>query len=125
MGRLSSIEEVEQRNEQEQARAVEQALKQQEAERARAAEAAARAQEAERARAAEAAAQSQAAAKQAQDAAVQRPTRQPATADEEAEFHGLSENESLGIGHKVLVAAGIVVLIAIVGYILNYWLNLI
>ena len=128
MGRLSSIEEVEQRNEQAEAQAK------LEAQRAQEAEAATRAQEAERARAAEAAAQAQqqaqaaqqqAAAKQESGTAAQRPRRQPVTADEEADFHGLSESESLGTGHKALVVAGVVVLIAIVGYILNYWLNLI
>lgn len=47
------------------------------------------------------------------------------TAADEIDFHGLNSNERVGAGHGVLIGIAVVLSIAAILYVLNYWFNFI
>lgn len=94
MSKLSSIEDIEQRNREEQ-------------------EQAARAQD-----------EQQAKTSAVEPTASRQPTSSSnidMTAEEEEEFHGLDSKQPMGAGHKALIVLAVAVVIIAILYIVNSW----
>lgn len=110
MGKLSHIDDVEQRNaaaEQEQMRAAQEALS-----------GARTSQAAGGVRSHQPVAQGQPDVTQ-----TLRVAHEDMSAEDEEDFHGLSSVESMGIGQKFLIVLAVIVVIAAILYVLNSWLH--
>lgn len=115
MGKLSHIEDVEQRNaarEQEQMQAAQEALLSARAHEVASAQEAVRPDMSSTPEAA--------GTPEALDSSA---PRDNLTAQQEEDFHGLSSVESMGAGQKILIVLAVMVVIAAVLYILNSWFH--
>lgn len=68
---------------------------------------------------------SDAATRAEQDAPDVPPMQEDMTAEQEEEFHGLDSTQPMGAGHKALIAIALVVVAVAILYIVNSWIHFI